>query len=238
MTGTALCSLGDRYQLYNPASNIIVPFADEANTVGQKTDGNPALKGVRPVWTKQDQNDSFVQLLVILEKSNDGLPSIWHSLNNNKYAEHRQPGNPQRGAILFLDTSNAAQLGEDSTAALYGRDVTSPTERRPQHQTHAHSHTVMGTKVERLGWRNLVIADKLHMCEGEDSSAPIYLPFPLPIDVGGQHFDDLPFLKQSHNLLAVLRRLLSRRARINRFLSSKINSLSFLILKDPTDDTF
>lgn len=59
-----------------------------------------------------------------------------------------------------------------------------------------HSHTVTGAALARLGGRNLVVADKLHVREREDSSTPADLPLPLPVDVGGHHFDNLSFLQQ------------------------------------------
>lgn len=64
------------------------------------------------------------------------------------------------------------------------------------------THTSLGARVEGLGGGDLFITDELHVREGEDSSPTVDLAFPLTVDVGGQHFDDLPFLKQSYCLSA------------------------------------
>ena len=61
------------------------------------------------------------------------------------------------------------------------------------------THNSLGAGAEGLGGGNLFITDELHVREGEDSSPTVDLAFPLTVDVGGQHFDDLPFLKQSHH---------------------------------------
>lgn len=64
------------------------------------------------------------------------------------------------------------------------------------------THTSLGARAEGLGGGDLFITDELHVREGEDSLPTVDLALPLTVDVGGQHFDDLPFLKQSHCLSA------------------------------------